>query len=212
MSTQEIRRQASSGMIGREYTCVYPPAAWKRSGFRTMVRVIVRWGKGGGPRNVAVEELGSGRRWVRPFRGLRRIDTPARSALKPLLLLVLGFVLTGCPARHIPTPSRGALDIHPWSGIADNCQRAGGKVCCGAPYFKAEHSLSIEHYSAALDFSRRFDLCEDRRSLERDSCDSRISDCRMKLEDPWRSPWLWGVICLVGGTALGAGLGAGLAK
>ena len=35
------------------------------------VRVLVRWGPGGGPRNVLIE-LPNGRRVVRPFRGLRR--------------------------------------------------------------------------------------------------------------------------------------------
>jgi acetyl esterase len=35
------------------------------------VRVITRWGPGGGPRNVLVERA-DGSRVVRPFRGLRR--------------------------------------------------------------------------------------------------------------------------------------------
>lgn len=36
-----------------------------------VVRVLARWGPGGGPRNVLIE-LPDGRRVVRPFRGLRR--------------------------------------------------------------------------------------------------------------------------------------------
>jgi hypothetical protein len=36
------------------------------------VRVLARWGPGGGPRNVLIE-LADGRRVVRPFRGLRRL-------------------------------------------------------------------------------------------------------------------------------------------
>jgi hypothetical protein len=35
------------------------------------VRVLIRWGPGGGPRNVLVERA-DGSRVVRPFRGLRR--------------------------------------------------------------------------------------------------------------------------------------------
>ena len=35
------------------------------------VRVITRWGPGGGPRNVLIERA-DGSRTVRPFRGLRR--------------------------------------------------------------------------------------------------------------------------------------------
>lgn len=35
------------------------------------VRVITRWGPGGGPRNVLIERA-DGSRVVRPFRGLRR--------------------------------------------------------------------------------------------------------------------------------------------
>lgn len=37
------------------------------------VIVLVRWGLGGGPRNVLIER-GDGTRVVRPFRGLRRAD------------------------------------------------------------------------------------------------------------------------------------------
>jgi hypothetical protein len=38
------------------------------------VRVLIRWGPGGGPRNVLIER-GDGSRVVRPFRGLRRPRT-----------------------------------------------------------------------------------------------------------------------------------------
>jgi hypothetical protein len=132
--------------------------------------------------------------------------------MKALALALSAFILAGCPAKPVSTPQRGALDIHPWAGIADHCQRTEDRVCCGAPYFKAEHSLSIEHFSAALDFSRRWELCEDRRDLARDSADSRIADCRMKLNSPWRSPWLWGVIGIVAGIATGAGIFAGSSR
>jgi acetyl esterase len=36
------------------------------------VTILARWGKGGGPRNVAVERS-DGTRAVRPFRGLRKV-------------------------------------------------------------------------------------------------------------------------------------------
>jgi hypothetical protein len=36
------------------------------------VIVLVRWGKGGGPRNVLIERA-DGTRVVRPFRGLRKL-------------------------------------------------------------------------------------------------------------------------------------------
>lgn len=36
------------------------------------VVVLVRWGKGGGPRNVLIQRA-SGERVVRPFRGLRKL-------------------------------------------------------------------------------------------------------------------------------------------
>jgi hypothetical protein len=35
------------------------------------VTVLIRWGKGGGPRNVLIQRE-DGSRVVRPFRGLRR--------------------------------------------------------------------------------------------------------------------------------------------
>jgi hypothetical protein len=41
------------------------------------VRVITRWGTGGGPRNVLIERA-DGSRVVRPFRGLRRPAEKAR--------------------------------------------------------------------------------------------------------------------------------------
>ena len=37
------------------------------------VVILVRWGKGGGPRNVLIERE-DGTRVVRPFRGLRKAD------------------------------------------------------------------------------------------------------------------------------------------
>jgi acetyl esterase len=37
------------------------------------VTVLIRWGKGGGPRNVLIERA-DGTRVVRPFRGLRRVQ------------------------------------------------------------------------------------------------------------------------------------------
>lgn len=36
------------------------------------VTVLVRWGSGGGPRNVLVRRENSGQLVVRPFRGLRK--------------------------------------------------------------------------------------------------------------------------------------------
>ena len=39
---------------------------------REPVIVVVRWGPGGGPRNVLIERM-DGTRIVRPFRGLRRL-------------------------------------------------------------------------------------------------------------------------------------------
>jgi hypothetical protein len=51
-----------SGMIGRRYLERGKP-----------VTCLVRWGPGGGPRNVLIERA-DGTRVVRPFRGLRRAD------------------------------------------------------------------------------------------------------------------------------------------
>jgi acetyl esterase len=51
-------------MIGRQYVIR-----------GDVVRILARWGPGGGPRNVLVE-LPDGRRVVRPFRGLRRRREP----------------------------------------------------------------------------------------------------------------------------------------
>jgi hypothetical protein len=37
-----------------------------------LVKILVKWGKGGGPRNVLIQRL-DGSKVVRPFRGLRKI-------------------------------------------------------------------------------------------------------------------------------------------
>jgi hypothetical protein len=57
-----------SGMAGRVYL--------ERG---ALVVVVVRWGRGGGPRNVLVRRAG-GELVVRPFRGLRRADADPDSA------------------------------------------------------------------------------------------------------------------------------------
>lgn len=46
----------------------------------SMVRVLARWrspdpGERGGPRNVLLEDIATGHRFVRPFRGLRKIES-----------------------------------------------------------------------------------------------------------------------------------------
>jgi hypothetical protein len=43
------------------------------------VRVLIKWGPGGGPRNVLIERQ-DGSRVVRPFRGLRKPVDRSRSA------------------------------------------------------------------------------------------------------------------------------------
>lgn len=52
------------------YECLAPVSRWGEDRSRVVVTVITRW-KGKGPRNVLVE--GASCRWVRPFRGLRKI-------------------------------------------------------------------------------------------------------------------------------------------
>ncbi|GGM82148.1 hypothetical protein GCM10010106_31010 [Thermopolyspora flexuosa] len=47
------------------------------------VRVLIGWGRGGGPRNVLVERE-DGSKVVRPFRGLRRLPAPSVSSMEPL--------------------------------------------------------------------------------------------------------------------------------
>ena len=49
-------------MIGKRYKCR-----------GELVRVLVKWGPGRGPRNVLIEYLSDGRGVVRPFRGLRKL-------------------------------------------------------------------------------------------------------------------------------------------
>lgn len=44
------------------------------------VVVLVRWGKGGGPRNVLIQRE-HGARVVRPFRGLRRLPEVKQGTL-----------------------------------------------------------------------------------------------------------------------------------
>ncbi|MEZ5101206.1 MAG: hypothetical protein R3C15_15670 [Thermoleophilia bacterium] len=53
------------------------------------VIVAIRWGPGGGPRNVLIHRM-DGSFVVRPFRGLRRADLPARADSRT----------TGPPGRH----------------------------------------------------------------------------------------------------------------
>jgi len=50
------------GMLGRTY--LWKGERWK---------VVARW-LGKGPRNVLIERESDGKRVVRPFRGLRRVD------------------------------------------------------------------------------------------------------------------------------------------
>lgn len=60
--TEQDRKPAGSQMIGRTYLERGNP-----------VTCLVRWGPGGGPRNVLIRRA-DGSLVVRPFRGLRRAD------------------------------------------------------------------------------------------------------------------------------------------
>lgn len=55
-----VARLRRKGMVGRVYLLKGKP-----------VKVLKRWGPGGGPRNVLIERE-DGTKVVRPFRGLRR--------------------------------------------------------------------------------------------------------------------------------------------
>ncbi len=57
----------------KEYLARRPLGHWRHKPGHSAVKVICRWRKGCKPRNVAVECLETGTRWVRPFRGMRRV-------------------------------------------------------------------------------------------------------------------------------------------
>jgi hypothetical protein len=69
-------------MTDRLYTCLAPRTDWRTRPPRVVVRIVCRWRKWsrpagytrrGPPRNVAVRDE-HGHTWVRPFRGIRRVD------------------------------------------------------------------------------------------------------------------------------------------
>lgn len=55
------------------HTCRAPVNDWKEKPRQVPVRILVKWRKGCKPRNVLVES--ESEKWVRPFRGIRRIKT-----------------------------------------------------------------------------------------------------------------------------------------
>lgn len=63
-------------MIGKFYKLKQPKYAQYRPGEIIIVRVMIRW-SGGGPRNVLVKN--EHQIWVRPFRGLKRLEVSCHS-------------------------------------------------------------------------------------------------------------------------------------
>lgn len=61
-----------SAAVEAVWTCLAPARDWCSRRGRVLVRILVRW-KGKGPRNVMVEDVQSGERWTRPFRGMRKL-------------------------------------------------------------------------------------------------------------------------------------------
>jgi len=89
-----------------------------------LVKVLARWGPGGGPRNVLIERF-DGSKVVRPFRGLR--------VVKCVACLDTGHVCENHPDM-------------PWPGIAPVEECCGGAgmpclVCCDPIPMDGTHSI-----------------------------------------------------------------------
>ena len=97
------------------YSCRAPVTDWQRHPGRVLVRVLVRWRKGCKPRNVAVEDK-TGRRWIRPFRGLRK-EITCRAPL-PITALER-LTKENEHLRQVVDEAR-----HTGGSLADECQQA----------------------------------------------------------------------------------------
>jgi len=62
-----------AGHQSKTYAARPPLKLWNEKRKPVTVRVVVRWRKGCKPRNVLVEDI-CGFRWVRPFRGMRKVS------------------------------------------------------------------------------------------------------------------------------------------
>jgi len=122
-------------------------------------------------------------------------------------LVALAALLCACSHKRHIAPPRASMA---WQGLKAACTVDAGLVTCDKGPFRAalrgciETGRSLEHRTAQLV------ACRSMTAVDRAECMGALEACQQKLADPWRSPWLWGVVGLAVGVVSGfaAGLGS----
>jgi hypothetical protein len=83
---------------------------------------------------------------------------------------------------------------------------SGSQVCCGRDAFLNAAQGAVDVWESATVCRARLTECRSHASTDHDVCLTQRAELQAKLDDPWRSPWLWGVIGLVAGGVLATGV------
>lgn len=130
---------------------------------------------------------------------------PAAAVIVSACLLASGC-LQG--ARMAPGGRSGDSLPQPWLELKTACSTSadGSQVCCGRDAFLESAQGAVDLWENATVCRARLNECRSHATTDNDVCLTQRAELQAKLDDPWRSPWLWGIIGLVAGGVLVGGL------
>jgi len=126
-------------------------------------------------------------------------------------LVCLFLSVASCRLGPLREPPTSDLP-RPWLQLEEACSvdATGSQVCCNRAPFLAAAQGAVDVWEAATACRARLNECRSHATTDHDVCLTQRAELQRRLDDPWRSPWLWGVLGLVAGAALGAGLVLGV--
>uniref|UniRef100_A0A6H1ZRP3 Lipoprotein n=1 Tax=viral metagenome TaxID=1070528 RepID=A0A6H1ZRP3_9ZZZZ len=127
------------------------------------------------------------------------------------ILACLCLMASGClsGARRGAGPS----DLpRPWLVLEEACTLSpdGSQVCCHQAPFLAAAQGSVDTWTAATACRARLAECRAHGAVDESVCLTQRVELQARLDDPWRSPWLWAIIGVLAGGALVGGIVLGL--
>jgi hypothetical protein len=124
-----------------------------------------------------------------------------------VILACLSLLASSCRLGPLREPQPSDLP-RPWLVLEEACtlDATGSQVCCGRDAFLAAAQGSVDVWEDATRCRARLTECRSHASTDHDVCLTQRAELQAKLDDPWRSPWLWGVIGLVAGGVLATGI------
>ena len=125
------------------------------------------------------------------------------------LLAVAMLSLAGCSAGPIAGGyvRHGTATRPAWELVMDACEtQPDGSARCQIDALKRAMLQQTDERAALETCAVDLVACERVAGIDCALNASMLSECNAKLDDAWRSPWIWGAVGLLVGGALGVGI------